>query len=95
MRTIPPTISDIVNYNTMPQRKLFFGVFLLYPPRPLQHVSRSGAYIIHLWANKLPEERRGAAFMWTTQTVKTMEALLRYALLAGLAFYVLNQVGSF
>jgi hypothetical protein len=25
MRTIPPNISDIVNYNTMPQCKLFLG----------------------------------------------------------------------
>src|ERR1700722_10128956 len=28
MRTIPSTISDIVNYNTMSQRKLFFGFFV-------------------------------------------------------------------
>ena len=30
--------------------------------------------------------------MWATQTGKTLEALFRYALLAGFAFYVLNQV---
>jgi len=30
--------------------------------------------------------------MWPAQTGKTLEALFRYALLAGFAFYVLNQV---
>jgi SAM-dependent methyltransferase len=30
--------------------------------------------------------------MWATQTGKTLQTLFRYALLAGFAFYVLNQV---
>jgi len=30
--------------------------------------------------------------MWAMQTAKTLEAVLRYSLLVGFAFYVLNQV---
>jgi hypothetical protein len=41
MRTIPPTISDIVNYNTMSQRKLFFGFFFV-PAAPPTACAKAG-----------------------------------------------------
>jgi hypothetical protein len=55
MRTIPPAISDIVNYNTMSQRKLFFG---FVPAATLAACVKAGRLYHPSMCNKLPEERR-------------------------------------
>jgi hypothetical protein len=80
-----------VNYNTTAHASLFLTFFARAGIR-YRHLLRRGAYIILGRAGRPPGELEGNRFYVGYANGKTLETLFRYALLAGFAFYVLNQV---
>jgi hypothetical protein len=91
MRTIAPTISDIVNYNTMSQRKLFFG-FSFVPARDPRSMCQGRRWYQPAMRKQAAPKNAGSRFYVDYANGKDHGGGAALFAFAGCAFYVLNQV---